>query len=130
MASNGKRHWEDAAGSTFVKKLDQIILQIGVNKYTRRELAEQAHCYNFAAAMRLNRAINEQFDSPGGVRSLARRMTPEELCEIKGVGVTTVVVWLSVLDYEGVGWEQWLDRKTKIQSIIDASRKVPNPNKK
>src|SRR5579862_3567826 len=101
------RAWENKMGASFLSRQDEPILVIGQNVFTRRQLIEELRCANFAAAARLNSALGHF--SPKGLKELAARIDSADLMGLEGVGVTTVYVWLCVLEHVGKDPIRWID---------------------
>ena len=109
------KKWEAMVGRSFLGRLDEVILEIGETTFTCREMIDKLHCGNFAAAKNLSWAL-ERF-KPENARELARRVDIEDLFVIKGVGVTTVYVWMCVLDALGKSPEKWLDQEVTLPTL-------------
>jgi len=115
-----KRNWEEKAGKAFLARLDEVVLTIGSTEFTRREVVEKLRCANMVAAARLSWAV-ERF-KPKSAVELARRVDVVDLFSIKGVGVTTVYVWMCVLDAIGKDPEVWLDQEAKLPTLYTKKR--------
>lgn len=109
------KNWEKRAGKAFLDRFDEVVIEIGSTAFTRREMIEKLKCANFAAAKTLTWAL-ERF-KPQDARELSRRVDIHDLFGIKGVGVTTVYVWMCVLDHLGKSPEKWVDQEVTLPTL-------------
>lgn len=107
-------------GKTFIDRLDEPILSIGKDVFSRRQMIDELHCANFAAAARLSQAV-EGF-APKSINDLARRLSLDNLLGVDGVGVMTVFVWLTVLDHAGKDPEGWLNTDVNVPTAYANSK--------
>lgn len=109
--SNGSE-WNNQRllGKTFVDRQHEIVLRIGKTGYTRQQMVDTLHCGNFNAARRLSRAAEQL--AVNSAQEMATRVSLEDLFRIRDVGVTTVYVWLCILETLNKNPLQWLDRST------------------
>jgi len=110
-------------GAGFVNRLDEVVLSIGADQFTRREMVNALRCPNFAAAGRLEFALRQFSPRPKNVRELARRINLDDLFSIMGVGPTTVFVWFCVLESVGIDPDKWMKTELKIPTAYANARK-------
>jgi hypothetical protein len=111
VVNNGRSRWrnEHLMGKTFLERQNEVVLQIGSDAWTRDELVTRLKCANVNAARILTKAA-EQLQVEN-VRQMAARVTLEDLFAVKRVGITTVYVWLCVLESDSQSPLKWIDRK-------------------
>ncbi|MBI3952514.1 MAG: hypothetical protein HY336_00995 [Candidatus Doudnabacteria bacterium] len=114
------RKWERKVGKAFLDRLDEVILEIGKDTFTRRQLIDDLHCGNMSAAANLDWVL-KRFE-PRSIKELAARVDIEDLFSIKGVGEATVYVWMCAVEHAGRNPEEWLDREVKLTTLY-ANRK-------
>ncbi len=114
--------WEFKLGKTFLDKFSEIVLAVGRDMFTRREMIEKLGCANFTAAKRLTWAL-DRF-RPKSVREVAGRITLNDLWAVDGVGITTVYVWTSVLEYSGIDSVNWISSDLNIPSSYKKNKVV------
>jgi len=111
VISRGRRNgWrnERLLGKTFLDRQHEVVLQIGSDAWTRDELVSQVKCGNVNAARLLSKAASElQVDS---AKQMAARISLDELFALRHVGITTVYVWLCVLEAMQRNPLDWVDR--------------------
>jgi hypothetical protein len=129
--------YRDAAvvGTSFVKRQREVVLKIGMSSWTRQQMIDDLHCGNFAAAIKLSRAA-----AHATVRSLADaavRLPFDTLAQRRGVGVTTVYVFMCALAADGHDPLDWLDYSVKpvtvntaLQQVRSAQRAAKKTSKK
>jgi hypothetical protein len=96
-------------GKTFLDRQNEVVLRIGNDAWTRDELVTRLRCANVNAARLLTKAA-EQLQVEN-VKQMAARVTLEDLFALKHVGITTVYVWLCVLESDTHDPLKWIDRK-------------------
>lgn len=108
--TNGHGNWNDQRllGKRFVDLQHEVVLRIGKTGWTRQEMVDRLHCGNFNAARRLTRAAQQL--GVGSPTEMASRVSLEDLFKVRDVGVTTVYVWLCILEGINKNPLQWLDR--------------------
>jgi hypothetical protein len=124
-----QRDWEYRAGKGFVDRLDEVVIRVGEYTFSRREMIELLKCGNFAAGARLNRAMM-QFSGYRTVSELARAVKIGDLMSIKHVGVTTVFVWMCVVEYAKLSPLRWLDSEVSIATTYEHTKKKARKRKK
>jgi transcriptional regulator of aromatic amino acid metabolism len=112
VVTRGRRpEWrnERLLGKTFLDHQREVVLRIGNDAWTRDEMVSQLKCANINAARLLTRAAEKlQVES---VKQMAARISLEDLFAVKQVGITTVYVWLCVLDaLADQDPMRWIDR--------------------
>jgi hypothetical protein len=109
--NNGRSKWrnEQLMGKSFLDRQSEIVLQIGSDAWTRDELVTRLKCANVNAARILSKAAEQlQVES---AKQMAARVSLEDLFTLKGIGITTVYVWLCVLESDAHDPMKWIDRK-------------------
>jgi hypothetical protein len=108
--TNGHGSWNDQRllGKRFVDVQHEIVLRIGKTGWTRQEMVDRLHCGNFNAARRLTRAAQQL--GVASAQEMASKVSLEDLFKVRDVGVTTVYVWLCILEGMNKNPLQWLDR--------------------
>lgn len=124
-----QRDWEHRAGKGFVDRLDEVVIKAGEFTFSRREMIEILHCGNFAAGARLNRALM-QFSGYPTVSDIAKHVKVYDLMRIKHVGVTTVYVWMCILEYSRLSPLRWLGSEVSIATTYEHSKKKARKRKK
>lgn len=132
--SNGNE-WNNQRllGKGFVDRQHEVVLRIGKTGWTRQEMVDRLHCGNFNAARRLSRAAEQlQVHS---AQEMATKVSLEDLFRVRDVGVTTVYVWLCILETLNKNPLQWLDRTTdEIVTLTTEKNRIkkaqPVPKKK
>lgn len=95
-------------GKTFRAKLDEQILVIGKDTWTRQEIVDKLHCGNFVAAANLTKVAHKlQVES---LAQLVSRFTLNDLFQERGVGVTTVWVLLCAQEDQQKDPLKWVDQ--------------------
>jgi hypothetical protein len=120
-------------GSSFVKRLvGETIITIGNQSWSRDRLVRYAKCGNFAAAKRLQHALEAaKVETTKELQTL----DPLVLAQQKGVGETTIYVLLCVqaelhqqqLSWGNVTWRTWRDH---VEAEADAKRRSARVTKK
>lgn len=88
-----RRHIEDRLGAYFVSQmLDRPHVTIGGVSYSKNDLVTKVKIGNFAAAKRLENALEEI-----GARNV-KDVDPHALAQVRGVGETTIFVLLGIQD--------------------------------
>ncbi len=123
------RNWEHRAGKGFVDRLDEVILRVGEYTFSRREMIELLHCGNFAAGARLNWALKE-FSGHYTVSDLAKHVKVYDLMRMKHIGVTTVYVFMCVIEYAKLSPLHWLGSETTIATTYNNSKKKARKKRK
>lgn len=123
------RNWEHRAGKGFVDKLDEVVIEAGEFTFSRREMIERLHCGNFAAGARLNRALR-QFSGYRTVSDLAKHVKVHDLMSLKHVGVTTVYVFMCIVEYAKLSPLHWLGSETTIATTYNNSKKKARKKRK
>lgn len=114
--------WVDVAGKAYTDRLDEPVITIGRDVITFREIGKVLGAPHIVAARRLNEAV--QVFKPKSIIELAGRMTVDQLIASRpGVGVTTVVVWMWLLEHAGRNPERWYNRPAKIATVCTKRRK-------
>lgn len=134
--SNGWHgNWNDQRllGKHFIDTQREIVLRIGKTGWTRQEMVDRLKCGNFNAARRLTRAATELGVS--SAQEMASRVSLEDLFKVRDVGVTTVYVWLCILEGMNKNPLQWLDRaEDEIVTLSTEKQRLkkalPAPKKK
>lgn len=109
----GRTHgteWRDERllGKTFLDRQREVVLRIGSNTWTRDELVTQVKCANINAARLLSKAA-ARLDVENA-QHMAAHVSLDELFAQEHVGITTVYVWLCVLDAMNQNPLAWIDR--------------------
>jgi hypothetical protein len=112
------RRIEEKAGKGHVQWLDEVILQIGRNKFTRRKLGK-LECPAFGAAKILDRNL-ARF-RPRSIKEVAARINLGQFRR-KGVGQRTLALWLYLLESVEVDSMAWIKSDLKLSTIC--SRKA------
>jgi len=118
-----KREWEQRAGKDFVDRLDEVVISVGEFTFSRREMIELLHCGNFAAGARLNRALR-QFSGYRTVSELAKGVKIGDLMSVRHVGVTTVYVFMCIVEYAKLSPLRWLGSETTIATTYEHAKKT------
>jgi hypothetical protein len=115
-AGNGKRHhhhdWrtQELMGKSFMDRQHEVVLRIGSDAWTREEMVSRLKCANLNAARLLTKAAEKL--NVEDTRQMAARVSLEDLFAVKHVGITTVYVWLCVLDaVADQDPYKWIDRE-------------------
>jgi hypothetical protein len=98
--------WKSKIGKNYVDRLPETVVQVGKDRFTRRDLVIKAGTANFFAAANLDRVLD--VFKPKSVRELARRIDIHMLLKYEGIGDTAIMVWCSILDTKGVNVVAWL----------------------
>lgn len=114
--------WESRFGDSLHSRLESIVLSIGEDKFTRRDVATKLRCLNVVAAGKLDRVVRKF--NPQNVEDLAKRMTVDHLFSIEGVGSMTLYVWLNVLTYKGLSVEDWLNNNLSVSAMYRDGKKA------
>ncbi len=104
-----KRVWKDEIGQNFVDRLDDIVIEIGGDAFSRRELVKIANVANFIAAQTLGEVLKRKW-KPKNVASLAKDIDIHMLLAQDRIGDTAVMVWCSILEASGIDVNAWLDQ--------------------
>src|SRR5215467_6281999 len=91
-------------GKTFADNLDEIILNVGMLTYTRRDFIETLGCANFSAAPRLERALKKLEITTA---NKLYKTDPFSLVRLKGVGAATLYIAMCILDAAEFDVEDW-----------------------
>lgn len=99
---------------SFVDHANQVVLQVGPVKFTRRNLVEDLHCAHFAAAKRLQTALKAaKVATPADLAT----MGPWPLAAQRGVGDATLYVAMCVVEALGFSVKDWLTDGIKFQTM-------------
>ena len=112
--------WESRFGASWHDTLGEVVLAIGTDVFTRRDIAVKLGCVNVKAARILHKVLRKF--KPKSVAELTQRLTVEELFATNGVGITVLYVWLNVLSYKGIGAEAWLNNELSISTMYRACK--------
>jgi len=104
-------YWRDSRllGKTWVDKQTEKILILGIDAWTRQQIVDDLHIGNFNAAQNLTRIANTL-----DVQSLddfVARFTIQDLMQQRGVGETTVIVFMAAQEARQKDPIKWLDHK-------------------
>jgi hypothetical protein len=123
--TNGHGEWSDQRllGKHFIDTQHEAVLRIGKTVFTRQEMVDRLRCGNFNAARRLTRAATEL--GVASAQEMAARVSLEDLFKVRDVGVTTVYVWLCLLEGMNKNPLQWLDRsEDEIVTLTTEKKRV------
>lgn len=123
----------DKAGAGYAGNLDEVILEIGGDIFTRQEIALLG-CPNLSAVGRLNRAIR-QIETSKRFRAsdalgLAERMSLDDLWQIDGVGERTIAAWLYILESSGIDSTEWVNDERKLSTLCARKRPIDITDRK
>ncbi len=96
-------------GKTFFDRQNEVVLRIGKDRWSRRELVEVLKCGHFAAAARLTKALEDARVS--SVVDACRHLSLHDLLEREGVGETTAYVFMCAVDAVGKDPVRWCERE-------------------
>ncbi len=113
MSSNGhgKLVWlsESFLGKTFMDLQQEVVLEIGNDRYTRQQMVHTLGVGNLAAARRLTNTIKSELGGHvANIKDLARTLSFDDFLRIEGVGVTIAYVLLSAMEDQGVNVAKWV----------------------
>lgn len=116
-------------GKSFIDRRARVVLAIGKDTWTVRQMVVDLKCPHFRAAGILSRFAKEHHVT--GVRDLANRLRARDLLSTAGVGVTTVYLWM--LAYESFNGDplRWLDDKSHtLPTLKSKATRKDKPRKK
>jgi hypothetical protein len=116
-----RQELEEKAGSSFVRRREEVVLEIGEYSFTRRELVEKLQCEHSRAAMNLNRVLKSF--RVRSLRELTRRLTVDKFVEISDVGDTTLVVFMIVMEYAGIDSFAWYNNQIKFPTLLAKTKR-------
>lgn len=106
-------NWKTSSllGKGFTDRMNEVVLEVGKDRWTRQELIDQLHCANFRAAHMLSEGL--RLFQPRSVKELMNRITIYDLMSVEGIGVTAGYVWMCLLEAMGINPLTWLQRGQK-----------------
>jgi hypothetical protein len=113
MKPRRRKEIEEKIGPDHGRYLDEIILEIGRDAFTRRDLTRLGIPF-FRAAMILHNQL-EGF-RPKSVKELAGRVNLGQVY-VQGLGKRAMTVWFHVLEARGVDSMAWLNDEHKLSTI-------------
>lgn len=106
---------QEVLGKSLIDHQQKVVLEIGSDRWTRQEMIDLLHCGNFVAASNLTRAMKGF-----GVRSVKdamRSVIVSELSTVRGVGVTTVYVFMCAIEAVDRDPLVWVDFKRSPKTV-------------
>lgn len=111
-STNGHINWRSAEflGKGFIDQQQEIVLEIGTDRWTRQEMVTDLGVANLAAARRLTNILNTELPSGQvpNAKQLADKVNFDDLLKIEGIGVTCVYVLLSAMDAKRININKWV----------------------
>lgn len=114
------RSWERRFSPSWHDRRTEVVLAIGSDTFTRREIGTLLISPDLKAAGILNKVLRKY--DPKNVEELAKRLTVDELFGTPGVGQSTLGVWLDVLSYKEIDVEEWLNNKLTVPQMYNEAR--------
>lgn len=119
---------QEVLGKGLIDHQQKVVLEIGEDRWTRQEMIDKLHCGNFVAAANVTRAMKSL-----GVRSVkdaTRSIVVSELMTIRGIGVTSVYVFMCAVAAVGKDPLQWVDFERSPVTVGTKIQKARMKNQK
>lgn len=122
---------QEVLGKGLIDHQQKVVLEIGDDRWTRQEMIDKLHCGNFVAAANVSRAMKNL-----GVRSVkdaVRSVVVSELMTIRGIGVTSVYVFMCAVNAVGKDPLEWVDFERSPKTVgtkIHNARELKSQKKK
>lgn len=122
MADNGWRSSPKVLGASLLKTEDDVVLAVGKDSITRRDVAVRLGHTHVAALRRVAAALEAKAKADGtsfrSLREAARRVTVDDLAERKGIGVTSVFAWMTLIETLDVNPVAWLEKDEDVEITL------------
>lgn len=102
------RKWEKRIGKNYIDRLPEVVITVGRDHFTRKDLVIEADSANFFAARNLDKAL--QHFEPKSVKEVAKRVDLFMLIDRGNIGDTAIMVWCRILKASGGNPDEWLDQ--------------------
>ena len=119
--------WRDRFDKKLTNRGDKVILTIGRDKFTLRQMYE-SEFWSPQGASRLNKGIVKL--NPRSVKELARRATIDDLFDVPGIGPVAVLAFTHALDMVGIHPTEWLPAQNKVSTIYAKAKPAQRPKRK
>jgi hypothetical protein len=108
---------EKVIGKTFADRLDELVFDVGIMQYSRRQMVEELGCANFVAAARLQKVLRRL-----GIKNGKQlyNLDPFSLARSKGIGEASLFVAMCILDsgdLDVIKWWQYKGNDVKFSSF-------------
>ncbi len=116
--------WRNMMSTARQEEDDEILVKIGVHRFTRADFRDKIKYDHYPAVRRLNRIIGERFPRAKNLYDLSQRITVQDLGRIPGVGPEVIIAYGKLLLWYRINPSRGVEHYTSVAGIYASAKPV------